>query len=125
MITLNERSGSSFLGSLMSAGDTVTYVYEPFFGLNINGTDIKDILARNDVIAPDFVRRHLSDLFECKTSYDKRKSLHRNMESCKTNQARVIKTIRVRYDQMESWIKRSDIKVCCSTQNCHVFNTSR
>ena len=95
----------------MSAGDNITYVYEPFYGVNINGTDIKDIISRDDVIPPDFVKTHLTDLFECKTSYEKRRSLHKNIKTCKLNKARVIKTIRVRFSELEPWILHSNIKV--------------
>ena len=95
----------------MAAGDKVTYVYEPFYGVSINGTDIKDIINRNDVIASDFVKQTLEDLFECKTTYEKRKREHKNQETCEKNIARVIKTIRVRFNQIESWIQQSDIKV--------------
>ena len=95
----------------MSAGDRVTYVYEPFFGLNVNGTDIKDLMARNDVIASDLVRSHLTDLFECRATYDKRKAEQKGTKTCSTNDMRVIKTIRVRFNQMKSWIQQSDVKV--------------
>ena len=100
----------------MSAADRVSYVYEPFFALNINGTDIKDIMARNDVIASHLVRHHLTDLFECRTSYEKRKTEQKGIKTCETNDMRVIKTIRVRYNQIKSWIQQSDIKVYIALQ---------
>ena len=116
------RSGSSFLGSLMSAGDAVTYVYEPFFGVSINGTDIQNIINRNDVAASNLIKKNLTDLFDCRTTYDKRPATHKNTKNCPKNPTRVIKTIRVRYNQVKSWIGRSDIKVKVSYLSPDWFN---
>ena len=115
IIIPNFRSGSSFLGSLMSAGARVTYVYEPFFGVFINGTDIQDFIERNDVAASQLIRQNLTDLFDCRTVYVKRREKHKNIKNCKKSPARVIKTIRVRCNQVESWIGRTDIKVKVTT----------
>ena len=95
----------------MSAGDAVTYVYEPFFGVSINGTDIQNMINRNEVTASNFIKKNLTNLFDCRTSYDRRPQLHKNMKNCQKNSIRVIKTIRVRFNQVKSWIRRSDIKV--------------
>ena len=103
----------------MSAGDKVTYVYEPFFGVSINGTDIKDLIERNDLAASNLIRQNLTDLFDCRTFYVKRRGQHKNVRNCKKSLARVIKTIRVRYHQVESWIRQSDIKVQINTD---IFN---
>ena len=103
----------------MSAGDKVTYVYEPFFGVSINGTDIKDLIERNDLAASNLIRQNLTDLFDCRTFYVKRRGQHKNVRNCKKSLARVIKTIRVRYHQLESWIRQSDIKVQINTD---IFN---
>ena len=46
----------------MSAGDAVTYVYEPFFEVSVAGTDIQNIINRNDVTASNLVRQNLTDL---------------------------------------------------------------
>ena len=111
---LNLRSGSSFLGSLMSAGEEVTYIYEPLYKVSVNGTKIENL---EDM---EYVRKFLRDLFQCGISFKKRKNqyriskparLHKNIETCKTSKARIIKTIRVRYNHLESWIQWSDIKV--------------
>ena len=74
----NIRSGSSFIGSLMSAGEEVTYIYEPSLEMHINGT----------------VGEYLIDLFQCEISYNKRQLLHKNIDTCKISNARIIKTIR-------------------------------
>ena len=95
----------------MSAGDSVTYVYEPFFGVSIAGADIQNIINRNDVTASSLIRQNLTDLFDCRTYYLRRPQRHKNVKTCQQNLARVIKTIRVRYHQVKSWIQRSDIKV--------------
>ena len=39
------------------------------------------------------------------------KRQHKNIESCELSVARVIKTIRLRYNNMEPWIRYSEIKV--------------
>ena len=95
----------------MSAGDSVTYVYEPFFDVSINGTDVQKIINRNDVTASNLIRQNITDLFDCRTYYVKRPREHKNVETCQENPVRVIKTIRVRYTHVKSWIERSDIKV--------------
>lgn len=95
----------------MSAGDMVTYVYEPFFDVSINGTDIQNIINRNDVTASNLIRQNITDLFDCRTYYVKRPGQHKNTKNCQQNPARVIKTIRVRYIHVKSWIERSDIKL--------------
>ena len=106
----------------MSAGDKVTYVYEPFFGVSINGTDIKDLIERNDLAASNLIRQNLTDLFDCRTFYVKRRGQHKNVRNCKKSLARVIKTIRVRYHQLESWIRQSDIKVKIITVRVNDLN---
>ena len=111
MIIPNSRSGSSFLGSLMSAGDMVTYVYEPFFDVSINGTDVQKIINRNDVTASSLIRQNLTDMFDCRSYYLRRPREQKNLKTCHENPARVIKTIRVRYTHVKSWIHQSDIKV--------------
>ena len=47
----------------MSAGDSVTYVYEPFFGVSVAGTDIQNIINRNDVTASSLIRQNLTDIY--------------------------------------------------------------
>ena len=68
---MNLRSGSSFLGSLMSEGDEVTYIYEPLFGIEINGSKIENL---EDM---DVVKKYLTDLFQCEISYEKRINDHK------------------------------------------------
>ena len=68
---LNLRSGSSFLGSLMSVGDEVTYIYEPLFGVEINGIKIENLEDMG------IVRKYLTDLFQCEISYKKRIKDHK------------------------------------------------
>ena len=95
----------------MSAGDGVTYVYEPFFEVSLPGTDVQNIMNRNHVTASKLIRRNITDLFDCRTYYVKRFKRHKNVKTCQKNPARVIKTIRVRYRHVKSWIEGSDIKV--------------
>ena len=109
----------------MSAGDRVTYVYEPFFGVFINGTDIKDFIERNDVAASQLIRQNLTDLFDCRTLYVKRREKHKNIKNCQKIPARVIKTIRVRYNQVESWIGRTDIKVKVTKGTGHLIRLGK
>ena len=62
----------------MSAGEEVTYIYEPTFEMNINGT----------------VGQYLIDLFQCDLLYKKRTWEQKNVETCKLSKTRIIKTIR-------------------------------
>ena len=70
----------------MSAGEEVTYIYEPSLEMHINGT----------------VGEYLIDLFQCEISYNKRPLLHKNIDSCKISNARIIKTIREGVSAMRS-----------------------
>ena len=62
----------------MSAGEEVTYIYEPSLEMHINGT----------------VGEYLIDLFQCEISYKKRPWTHKNLETCKISKPRIIKTVR-------------------------------
>ena len=104
----------------MSAGNEVTYIYEPLFKVKINGTKIENL---EDT---EIVRKYLTDLFRCEISNKKRTNQprimkpanrHKNIETCQTSKARIIKTILVRYNHLESWIQSSDIKVGGATRN--------
>ena len=53
---------------------------------------------------------------ECETFYNMgERKLHKvfqkNLESCETSEARVVKTIRMRFNDLVPWIRYSDIKV--------------
>ena len=71
---LTIRSGSSFLGSLMSAGEEVTYIYEPLFKVTIRGIKIENL---EDM---EIVRKYLTNLFQCEISYEERIKEHKVYE---------------------------------------------
>ena len=99
------RSGSTFLLSLMTVEEKIASFSEPFF----------DIMQEQFVKGPGNVEDKVNDLMECRfeTIFSNLSDTRRGakIQECDGAEARVMKTIRLRLWQMESWIKDSDIKV--------------
>ena len=99
------RSGSTFLLSLMTVEEKIASFSEPFF----------DIMQEQFVKGPGNVEDKVNDLMECRfeTIFSNLSDTRRGarIQECEGAEARVMKTIRLRLWQMESWIKDSDIKV--------------
>lgn len=103
-ITSLSRSGSTFLLSLMTVEEKIACFSEPFF----------DIMQEQFVKGPGNVEDKVNDLMDCKFetfSTLSRTKKDAKIRECEGADARVMKTIRLRLWQMESWIKQSDIKV--------------
>merc|ERR1712155_501161 len=65
LILSQARSGSSFLGSIMSASSNASYYYEPFKNMKIGGEDFQDFYVdKEHKLAPSIVRSVLNTLFE-------------------------------------------------------------
>ena len=62
----------------------------------------------------DNAKERLVDLIECKedaiAAWNEGHK-HARIEHCDTTEGRVIKTIRLRYQQIYTWIEKTDIKV--------------
>ena len=127
LILTQARSGSTFLGSLMSAGTRSFYIYEPFQQMRLRGASMHNLLERNDNRAINTARDTVNKILDCRLrlnnfrfNRDKSKT-----ENCKDSTSRVIKTIRLRYASVKDWIRDSDIKVCnygiC--YQCHALNS--
>ena len=104
LIFTQARSGSTYLMCLMSIREDVTFFNEPFSG----------VMRTQFVAGSGNVEDQLTNLMECEPGEMERQNReHPNRErtDCARSHARVIKTIRLRYWQMKSWIKQSDIKV--------------
>ena len=65
LILTQARSGSSFLGSIMSSSSSSYYLYEPFKGKKVNGTRLDEIIDDGNEIANIIVKEFLDRLFEC------------------------------------------------------------
>ena len=55
----------------MSAGEEVTYIYEPLFKVTIRGVKIENL---EDM---EIVRKYLTNLFQCEISYEERIKEHK------------------------------------------------
>ena len=89
---------------LMSVKEDVTFFNEPFSGN----------MQEQFVEGSGKVENKLKDLMECEPGEMERQNRehpNRKRIDCAASSARVIKTIRLRYGQMKSWIRHSDIKV--------------
>ena len=89
---------------LMSVKEDVIFFNEPFSGN----------MQEKFVDGSGEVEDKLKNLMECEPGEMVRQAIeHPNTEKidCASSSARVIKTIRLRYWQMKSWIRHSDIKV--------------
>ena len=70
LLVSQARSGSSFLGSIMSASSNASYYYEPFKNMKIGGEDFQDFYVdKEHKLAPSIVRSVLDTLFEVSGFY--------------------------------------------------------
>ena len=65
LIISQARSGSTFLGSIMSASLNSYYTLEPFMKTWLKGTLIADHIDKNNGKAKHFVQQHIKNLFNC------------------------------------------------------------
>ena len=65
LIISQARSGSTFLGSIMSASLNSYYTLEPFMKTWLKGTLIADHIDKNNGKAKNFVQQHIKNLFNC------------------------------------------------------------
>lgn len=104
LIYTQARSGSTFLLSLMKVRKNVIGFSEPFF----------DIMQEEFVRGPGNVQDKIYDLMDCKfqtLKFPDESEKRKQIRQCQGTEARVMKTIRLRFGQMESWIEQSDLKV--------------
>lgn len=101
LILTQARSGSTFLLSLMTAGDNIAQFGEPLAKFQ-----------HQDSVAK--VKSRVTGLLGCDAegvkTWNERHS-HIQVMNCGDSEGLVMKTIRLRYWQVESWIAQSDIKV--------------
>ena len=127
LIVSQARSGSSFLGSIMSASSNSFYYFEPFEGMTINKKDFQDDYTDKYNEAASFIAEViLKNLFECrltKTEENKHQKktdqancigilCGKHLTDCNSTTSRFVKVIRLRYFTLKPWIENSDIKVC-------------
>ena len=65
LILSQARSGSSFLGSMMSAHDNAYYMFEPFWKMKVNKTPLDDLIDDNDQLASKAIENVLNKIFNC------------------------------------------------------------
>ena len=98
------RSGSSFLGSLLSADHNAFYFYEPFKGMAPDG---KNFVDKSDAAKSFVVENIINNLFNCTLTLEERTKLQ-------TRKVRRINTIYkppgLHDDKIITWlIHRSDL----------------
>ena len=68
LILSQARSGSSFLGSMMSAHDNAFYMFEPFWKMKVNKTSLDDLIDDNDKLASKAIENVLDKIFNCRNT---------------------------------------------------------
>ena len=117
-----DRSGSSFIGDLLSAGPKAAYFFEPFYSLKVEGQPIKAVLKR-DPSQFHHVEQFIQGIFNCSSSILHQLQLdtqhfeiiRKGGLSCASSNPRVVKTIRLHRTGLEPWIYKTDIKVSSVT----------
>ena len=114
LVLSQARSGSSFIGALMSASRDAYYIYEPF--KKTHGGKLDEELDKQTPEAINLVRESITGIMKCgKEAVAEATKVTCNwgkkVEKCVESRTRVIKTIRLRYSSVQSWIKDTDIKV--------------
>ena len=117
-----DRSGSSFIGDLLSAGPKAAYFFEPFYSLKVEGQPIKAVLKR-DPSQFHHVEQFIQGIFNCSSSILHQLQLdtqhfeiiRKGGLSCANSNPRVVKTIRLHRTGLEPWIYKTDIKVSSVT----------
>ena len=97
---------------VISASANAYYVYEPFAKMKLNHTRIDELIDGHDYEANKMVKTRLLDIFNCE--FQPKENIRKNKRTgkCSDSSPRVIKTIRVRFDTLNYWVKDTDIKVC-------------
>ena len=116
------RSGSSFLGDLLSAGETALYLFEPFKVL-IPGSVEKQLDENMDgTVLQLQVKNYLEGMYDCDPMLLKVTSnktlirggyfgLRKMGEDCLSSNPKVVKSIRIHSLALISWIHETNIKV--------------
>ena len=118
LIFTQTRSGSSFLGSLLTVSKDSFYVFEPFMNWSHNGKPIEEIVNKDNVdnTVIDTVKHMLGKIFTCsheqviKFSHQIQVT-NSKLSKCEAASVKVIKSVRLRGSVLKSWIEHSDIKV--------------
>jgi len=115
LILTQARSGSSFLGSVMSSDKNAFFVFEPFQRLKSLKIPLEEDNHTHDPQDILVLQNYLSNIFNCdlpKKQLGKRKQRNgKNLFQCAKTNLRIIKTIRMRREHIESWILRSNVKI--------------
>ena len=114
LILTQARSGSSFVGSLMSAGAGAYYLFEPYHSLKFKNHRLDDMLDAEEPGAIELAKNIFFDIYDCKTfnsSMDSLSISRSKMKKCETATSIVIKSIRLRYSSIQAWINDTDVKV--------------
>ena len=117
LYSLNFRTGSSFLSDLLSIHKFTGYFFEPFY-------PFQPILWNKSIsneYKSDLAQKLLEGIYECSGSSmsiikesDSNKTFqirHKPELRCEDMTSTVIKTIRLRRSQIESWIGKTSIKI--------------
>ena len=99
------RSGSSFVGELLTAPTSTAYFYEPLHAIS---TSVMDWTA--DKV--DTVEKFLKEVYVCGTEVQSNHRIARKgFAKCEQTGLRVIKTIRAHRETLLPWVIQSGIKV--------------
>ena len=112
LILTQARSGSSFLGSLMSAGSSAYYLFEPYKNMRFKGNRLDDMLDVEDPEAIELAKNIFLGIFDCKTyNHTTKRRSRGKVKRCDIAKSIVVKSIRLRYSSVQTWINDTDVKV--------------
>ena len=133
LIFTQTRSGSSFLGSLLTVPEDAFYVFEPFMKLKFNGTEFEKIAnhAKVDNSVIDYLKAMIERIYNCDHGNVVRFTHqiqvdNSKLSECQKSSVKVIKSVRLRASILQSWIEHSDIKVIHLVRDPRaIFNSRR
>ena len=101
----SSRSGSSFVGELLTAPASTAYFYKPLHAISASVMDWTE--DKKDV-----VEEFLEEVFACGTEVQGNHRIARKgFSKCPTTGLRVIKTIRAHRQTLLPWVLGSELKV--------------
>ena len=98
----------------MSADSTAFFVFEPFQRFVTKyGIEMDEHNVTHEPSNIKFVQQYMRKIFDCRLPEGllKLKRLMKNLNQCSISKPKVVKTIRLRREHIEAWIKTSNVKV--------------
>jgi len=110
------RSGSSLVGSILSAKSTSTYFFEPYHWKHFNHKNGSKLDLHFFKVEEKFISDFTNGLFDCNKpelirQKDSKSSMIGRYEGCYQSEQIVVKAVRLHSNNLLPWIVDTDIKV--------------